>query len=100
MSRGAERLRGNNGRELWVTVKGYPKGTSKTSPSTQARHWFSHAIFDLILYRSERQDVVLAAAFPDNFKTYQNLATRVGWLKETLPFTLFWIESDGGIRTQ
>ena len=39
------------GKELWVTVKGFPekKTENSTNPSTQARFWFSHAIFDTVL---------------------------------------------------
>jgi len=37
-----------SGRELWVSVKGWPE----RSVNTQARHWFSSALFDLILFSS------------------------------------------------
>jgi len=87
-----------DGRELWVSVKGFPRATSKTHPATQARHWFSHAIFDLVLYRSKNPDVELAAAFPDGFVTYHNLTSRVGWLRENLPATIIWVAEDGTIR--
>lgn len=84
--------------ELWVTVKGYPEQKSRTHPATQARHWFSGAIFDLVLYRSERSDVMVAMGMPDGFVTYQNLAARVGWLKKELPFRVLWVTKEGGVR--
>lgn len=88
------------GIELWITVKGYPNGTDRTNPASQARHWFSGAIFDLVLYREARKDVALAAAFPDGFTTYGKLADRTTWLKEAAPFTLFWVAADGTVRRQ
>lgn len=78
------------GRTLWVTVKGYPESRGATNPSTQARHWFSHAIFDVVLYRNEDPDVELAVGLPD-FKTYRALAGRVHWLEEAAPFRFIWI---------
>jgi hypothetical protein len=45
-----------NGKELWVSVKGWPE----KSQNTQARHWFSQALFDIILYRDGSKDVELA----------------------------------------
>ena len=88
------------GRELWVTVKGYPQGTSKTNPSTQSRHWFSHAVFDVVLYRSRDAEVDIAVGLPDGFTTYLNLASRVGWLKERVPFAFLWVGADGGVREE
>lgn len=78
------------GRALWVSVKGYPVGTAKTNAPTQARHWFSHAVFDMVLYRGENSDVGLAIGLPD-FSTYRALAKRVAWLEKTTPFTYRWV---------
>lgn len=54
---------GADGKILWVSVKGWPE----KSQNTQARHWFSQALFDIILYRNESKNVDLAVAFPDKF---------------------------------
>jgi hypothetical protein len=35
------------GKEVWVSAKGFPEGTAKTHPSTQAGHWFKQAVFDI-----------------------------------------------------
>ena len=75
------------GRTLWVSVKGYPEH----SQHTQARHWFSQAMFDMILYREESAANILAVAFPAEFTTYQNLASRVTWFQNTCKFTFFWV---------
>jgi hypothetical protein len=97
---GIDLIAEKDGRELWVTVKGYPQGTPKTAPSTQSRHWFSHALFDVVLYRSRNDQVDIAVALPDGFVTYLNLAARVGWLREHVPFTLLWIGEDGQVRRE
>jgi hypothetical protein len=83
-----------NGEELWVSVKGYPEKSS----NTQARHWFSGAIFDLLLYRGEDINAKLAIALPDGFVTYLNLLPKIKWLKETMPFYVFWVSEDGIVR--
>ncbi|PWK16502.1 hypothetical protein [Tumebacillus permanentifrigoris] len=84
------------GQELWVSVKGYPEKNS----NTQARHWFSGAIFDLVLYRGENPKVHLAVAFPDGFVTYGNLLPRVEWLKQTIPFEVYWVSKEGTVRKE
>lgn len=85
-----------SGHELWVSVKGYPE----RSTHVQARHWFANAIFDLILYRNERADVILAIALPDGFTTYATLARRTTWLRETMPFNIYWIAESGAVRVE
>ena len=82
--------------ELWVSVKGYPERSSHT----QARHWFSHAIFDLVMYRDEDSDVTLAIGLPDGYSTYRNLVGRVTWLRKQLPFWVFWVSEDGQVRCE
>lgn len=89
-----------DGRTLWISVKGYPRATQKTNPATQARHWFSGAVFDLVLYRDETESAELALALPDGFVTYRNLADRVRWLRSHLPFTVYWLSKSGEVRSQ
>lgn len=89
-----------DGRAVWVSVKGFPRGTPRTNPSTQARHWFSHAVFDLVLYRDEDDSVDLALGLPDGFPTYQKLADRVAWLRSNLPCTIYWVSKSGAVRWQ
>jgi len=61
---------------LWVTIKGYPAGTGKTHPATQARHYFDAAVADVMRYRSESQQVELAVGLPDR-PTYKSLAQQI-----------------------
>jgi hypothetical protein len=85
-----------DGNELWVSAKGYPEKSS----NVQARHWFSGAVFDLLLYRGENPNVKLALALPDSFVTYINLVPRINWLKQTMPFEIFWVSEDGSVRRE
>ncbi len=88
-----------DGQPLWVSVKGYPTGTARTSPYTQARHWFKDAIFDIIDWRGQEDDADLALALPD-FPTYRGLAQRVAWLQPIARFTMLWVQEDGGVEAQ
>jgi len=89
-----------NGKTLWVSVKGWPSGTRSTRPNTQARNWFSRALFDIILYRDEDPTVELALAFPDGYTTYLNLAKRIGWFKKSTKLQIFWVSENGAIRIE
>ena len=88
-----------DGQPLWVTVKGYPTGTARTSAYTQARHWFKDALFDIIDWRGQDGDADLALALP-NFPTYRGLAQRVAWLQPIARFTILWVQEDGTVETQ
>lgn len=83
-----------NGRKLLVTVKGFPKNKQ----NAEARHWFSQAIFDLVLYKQDNKNVDFAMGLPAGFPTYLNLATRVMWLKSTIPFRIIWVKEDGVVE--
>jgi len=85
-----------DGKEVWVSVKGWPE----KSQNTQARHWFSQALFDIILYRDESKDVELALAFPESFTTYHNLAKRIKWFQQSAKFMIFWISEEGAIHVE
>lgn len=99
-SAGKDIIAERDGRTLWISVKGYPRRTERTNPATQARHWFSHAVFDLVLYRDESDTAELALGLPDGFVTYPNLAGRVAWLRSNLPFTIYWVNQSGEVRSQ
>lgn len=88
-----------SGQKLWISAKGYPLGTVKTNPRTQARHWFSHALFDLILWHGEDTSVALAIALP-NQTTYRNLAARVRWFLLDLKATIYWVHQDGKVEAE
>lgn len=81
---------------LWVTVKGYPKGTPRTAPSTQAGHWFKQALFDIVAWRGENEKVQLALALPD-FPRYRKLAEKVAWFQPVARFSYIWVQEDGRV---
>jgi hypothetical protein len=99
-AQGVDVIAEKNSQELWVTVKGYPKGTSATNPSTQGRHWFSQAMFDVVRYRTERSDIAIGVGLPDGFTTYLNLAPTVAWLHASAPFVFYWASEDGAVREE
>ena len=82
-----------DGKILWISVKGWPERSS----NTQARHWFSQALFDMILYREEEADAELAIGLPAGFPTYANLWERVQWFRKVLPLVAFWVQKDGSV---
>jgi hypothetical protein len=88
-----------SGLTTWISAKGYPVGTVKTNPRTQARHWFSHAMFDLILWHGEDASVALALALPDQI-TYRNLSSRVSWFLEGVKASIYWVHQDGSVTKQ
>jgi hypothetical protein len=83
-------------RRLLVTVKGFPSD-EKANKHTEARHWFAEAIFDLVRYRQDFPEVMLAIGIPQGFPTYQNLNKKVTWFKLSLPFKYFWVSQDGNV---
>lgn len=98
--RGADIAAARNGETLWVTVKGYPEGSSKNTVTAQGRRWFSSAMLDVVRYRTERPDVAIAVGLPDGFSVYLELATEVAWLTNTVPFRFFWVEESGNVREE
>lgn len=88
-----------NGKNLWVSVKGYPKGTDKTNPSSQAVHWFKHAIFDIIQYREKDKNVLLAVALPD-YPRYHTLTKKISWFKPVAKFSYFWVKENGEVSVE
>ena len=87
-----------DGKPLWVSVKGFPE--NKRSANTQARHWFSHALFDMVLYRDEDAAAELAVGLPAGFATYENLSQRIGWFKAAVPFHIFWVHQYGHVEVE
>lgn len=87
-----------DGREVWITCRGYPAGTGRTRPQTQAGHRFSQAMLDVVRFRTARPGAVLGVGLPDGFTAYEALARSVEWLRKTAPFTFYWVAADGSVR--
>lgn len=89
---------GNDG-PLWVTVKGFPQGTSKTKPSTQAGHWFKQALFDVIDWRGQSNESKIFMALPD-FPRYRKLAEKISWLLQKINFSILWVKENGNVSVE
>jgi hypothetical protein len=89
-----------DGVPLWMTVKGVPEDKGGTRPPTQARQWFSQAMFDVILYRQRSRTAILAVGLPDDFKTYQALAKSVRWFMTVAGATFYWVSELAGVREE
>lgn len=87
------------GQELWISVKGYPKGTIRTNPATQARHWFAHAFYDLFVWHGDKPEVALALGLPD-FPTYRHMSRRVALGLRLIRASLFWVFQDGQVKRE
>jgi len=85
-----------NGAPLWVSVKGYPVGTPRTNPSTQAGHWFKQAIFDVLSYRGQDTSVSLGVGLPD-YRRYRALSNKIEWLRPVADFRYFWVKESGEV---
>jgi len=93
-----------------VSVKGYPsdkytsdfpggkKGERKrTQPATQARHWFSEALFELILAKSKNQNLEIALGLP-KFQTYVNFLNNTRWLRERIGLYCYLVSDNGQVE--
>ncbi|MEM1985456.1 MAG: hypothetical protein QXG36_02860 [Nitrososphaeria archaeon] len=90
-----------------VSVKGYPsdkyvegkkKGKKKrTRPPIQARHWFAEALFELILAKSEDQNLQIALGFP-NFKVYLNLLNKIKWFRNKIGLFCYIVTEKGQVK--
>ncbi len=88
-----------NGKFLWVSVKGYPRGTERTNATIQAAHWFKEVVFDMIEYRERNREVLLAIALPD-YPRYHSLAKKISWLKPVANFSYYWVKENGNITLE
>jgi len=77
---------------------GGKKGQKKRTQSpTQARHWFSEALFELILAKSENQYLEIALGLP-KFPSYVNLLNRTKWLRERIGLLCYLASEEGPIE--
>ncbi len=58
------------------------------------------AIFDIVLYRQTYPDCHYVIGLPAGFVTYENLAQRVTWLRQTVPFSFIWVKKDGTVLAE
>jgi hypothetical protein len=87
----------SSGLELWVSIKGRPEGTPKTSPHLMARHYFADALHDILCWREEDESVALALALPE-FVTYRNRADKLARRLIELKASIFWVFENGKVE--
>ena len=95
--RGIDVIAEKEGKEIWITVKGYPRPKLTTNPRLQAAHWFASAIYDIIKYREKDNSVRLVFALPD-FDRYRNISKDISWFKKASGFTFYWILNSGEVE--
>lgn len=87
----------SQGRELWVSVKGRPEGTPRTTPYLMARHYLSDAMRDLLVWKGESDSVSFALGLPE-FVTFRNgVRLMAGELAE-LTASVIWVLTDGKVE--
>jgi hypothetical protein len=108
---GPDILAGRETGKRHVEVKGYPstrytadfpggrKGErKKTQPGTQARHWFSEALLNVILAKSKDNNIEIALGFP-NKQVYINLLERIRWLREKIGIISYIVDENGVVSS-
>ena len=96
-----------NDEKLIVEVKGFPsdkyvggkkKGQPKpTHPNLQAKHWFSQALFALIVAKSQNPSVKIALGLPDSRK-YGEFINKIEYVKEKLGLFSYLVDENGNVR--
>jgi hypothetical protein len=104
---GADIRATRSGETLIVEAKGYPqtvyarganKGMPKpTKPGMQARHWYSHALFDAILRQSQYPSASVFIALPD-FIVFTNLINRTQGALRKLDIGVYLVRESGSVE--
>jgi hypothetical protein len=105
---GADIRARKEGKTLIVEAKGYPltvyargenKGQPKpTKPDVQARHWYSHVLFDAILRQSKYPSASVAIALPD-FPVFKSLIARTQFALSKLGIGVYLVRETGRVES-
>lgn len=89
-----------------VESKGYPsdkyvsgdsKGEPKpTAPKLQSKHWFSDALFHLIVAKSENPKITIALGLPDMEK-YHEYVNKIKYFKEQFGLVCYFVNEKGQV---
>ena len=89
-----------------VECKGYPseyyvdgpnKGKHKpTSPKLQSMHWFSDALFHLIVAKSENPKTKIALGLPDKEK-YHEYLSKIKYFKDQFGLVCYFVSETGKV---
>jgi Holliday junction resolvase-like predicted endonuclease len=106
--RGIDVIAQREGRTLGVEVKGFPSRgyadparageTKRTSPSTQAGHWFAQAVLAAMRLRGKEPDWRSVIALPD-FPRYRDLHAETAGSLTAAQLEVWWVDSSGTVLT-
>lgn len=94
-------------RTAGVEVKGFPSRnyadhtraseTKRTSPSTQAAHWFAQAVLAAMRLRGKEPDWLSVMALPD-FPRYRDLHAETAGSLTAAQIEIWWVQPDGTVN--
>lgn len=95
-----------NGRMLLIEAKGFPsrnyrdisraKEQKPTHPTSQAQHWYSHALLKVVRLQTKHPEAIVAIGLPD-FPRYQTLVQETRNALGKLRIVLLIVQEDGTI---
>jgi Holliday junction resolvase-like predicted endonuclease len=101
---GIDIVASHDGQTVGIEVKGFPSRhyadparageTKKTSPSTQAVHWYSQALLAAMRLRGKEPSWMSVVVLPD-FPRYQSLHAETKASLEAAEIKVWWITADG-----
>lgn len=105
-ARGIDITASTASRRLGAEVKGWPSDVyadvrragevKRTRPSTQARHWFSQALFAAMMLRDSHPDFESLVVLPDN-ERYRDLAGRTRTGRAAAGIHVVFVRPDGSV---
>jgi len=104
---GIDVIASRDGQTVGVEVKGYPSRgyadparageVKRTSPSTQAGHWYSQAVLAAMRLRSKGPDWRSVIALPD-FPRYRDLHTETAGSLAAAQIEVWWVDQAGAVN--
>lgn len=103
---GIDIIAARDAQTIGVEVKGFPSRnyadparadeTKRTSPSTQAGHWYSQAVPAAMRLRGKEPDWRSVIALPD-FPRYRDLHAETAGSLAAAQIEVWWVSPDGGL---
>jgi Holliday junction resolvase-like predicted endonuclease len=105
--RGIDIIASHAGTAVGVEVKGFPSKNyadpsrsgerKRTSPSTQAGHWFAAAVLAAMRLRGKERDWRSAIALPD-FGRYRDLYSETQGSLSAAEIAVWWVDEEGTVE--
>ena len=104
---GVDVIASRDGQTVGVEVKGFPSRdyadparageVKRTSPSTQAGHWYAQAILAAMRLRNKEPDWRSVIALPD-FRRYRDLHAETAESLQVAQIEVWWIDQTGAVH--